>query len=120
MEELAKRAIACRFWEWMPGMLVIGEGRVLNYDDSQPDFDDDVGCDTGLSITYRSRMDGPTLPDLADPATLGCLRVLVCRAYGKFIPVHLFDDELMCAGKVGYSMEHQYAEALVMALESAE
>ena len=59
--ELAKRAIACKHWRWLPGMLdehwtrYTAEGR------------------------YPRR---GVLPDLTDPATLGCLLALVREAWG--------------------------------------
>jgi hypothetical protein len=64
MSELAKRAVACKHWRWMPGMLAGCGGRRL-----------------------RSRRSGRppyrgALPDLTDPATLGCLLALVREAWG--------------------------------------
>lgn len=69
MIDLAKRAVACRGWRWMPGMLhgTQGEG--------------------GLKWTSRFsdlglHVDADRLPDLTDPATLGCLLALVREAWG--------------------------------------
>ena len=61
MSELARRAVACKGWRWVPGMLTqhgsryVAEGR----------------------CPRRS-----VLPDLTDPATLGCLLALVREAWG--------------------------------------
>ena len=56
-EALARRAVACKGWRWMPGML------------ARP---------TRLRVTEQT---GPVgsgwFPDLTDPATLGCLLALV-------------------------------------------
>jgi len=53
---LAKRAAACPKWWWVPGMRVLGGDR----------------------ITERTlAIDPGALPDLTDPATLGCLLALV-------------------------------------------
>jgi hypothetical protein len=76
--ELARRAVASPHWRWMPGMLTdVGE-RV-----------------TDPAVCYLG-----TLPDLTDPATLGCVLALVRDAWG---------------------WPHAYAEraALVAALETA-
>lgn len=99
-ETLARRAVACRDWSWQPGMLAqtaTSDVPDLRYLDG--------GCwwDIGMEEVMLSEPDDP-LPDLTDPATLGCLLALVREAYSE--------QELMiwCYTK---------AEALVAALESA-
>jgi hypothetical protein len=64
-EALARRAVACPRWRWMPGMLLIGGHRV--------DGDD-------VLSEYRPAY---ALPDLTDPATLGCLLALVREAWSE-------------------------------------
>ena len=67
MSELAQRAVECKHWRWLPGM------RVLTYD-------------AGHRYGQRVQDDGSwaggidPVPDLTDPATLGCLLALVREA----------------------------------------
>lgn len=60
MNKLAKRAVACKHWRWMPGML------------------DEHGNRYVAEGRYPRRS---VLPDLTDPATLGCLLALVREAW---------------------------------------
>jgi len=78
--ELAKRAVACRGWWWMPGMrtdsglrLVVVWG-TYNTASVLSDGIDDAHSET-VSLVDE-------LPDLTDPATLGCLLALVREAWG--------------------------------------
>ena len=116
--ELAKRLVACRHFRWMPGMLALDTGLRM----------DEFTTDSG----WEGR-----LPDLYDPATLGCLLHLVAESYGAtdagyvkvvkdfgpvwtvYVYVHsvLGCESLQCMS--GYSGRPSYAEALVEAIESA-
>lgn len=126
MSELAKRAIACRHWRWMPGML-----RIV-----PPEHDGATGymirvADSGWSGGERG------FPDLTDPATLGCLLALVREAWGCHVhlrrwaspapdmsgkdratwePVDGLGRRLIAGPRVLCATE---AEALVTALEAA-
>lgn len=135
MSDLAKRAIACKGWMRMPGMLAWHPNwrafRVVN-----------VGL-TGMhgACRYASPMGGvewavvalpvPTssdvLPNLSDPATLGCLLALVREAWGD---PHLHVGRRIAGWGVWTSASTPLpqcvgkgdteAEALVAALEAAE
>jgi len=118
--ELAKRAVACKHWRWLAGMLTQNTLRVLRVDDERHVFAWVVQHNHGWFLSVDA------LPDLDDPATLGCLLALVREAWS---------DSSLCANDAGaYDLMfwHVYtddkfvsvgcqteAEALVAALEAA-
>jgi len=76
MQDLARRAVACKHWRWMWGMAGCQGERVLDVSISGSativDFEDHDS---------RGRLPDEALPDLTDPATIGCLMELVREAY---------------------------------------
>lgn len=79
--DLARRAVACTHWRWVPGMLTSCRVRVteggadyLIGHKSGATRDGGGWVDTGDSAGF--------LPDLDDPATIGCLLALVREAWG--------------------------------------
>ena len=72
LKVLGERAVACKGWRWMPGMLTTENARVLLYDDSTGNLHAHAPCGLGEEM----------LPDFSDPATRGCLLVLVREAWG--------------------------------------
>jgi hypothetical protein len=137
---LARRAVACRGWRWMPGMAIEGlmltsthglcgapHGRVL-------DMRDDDGMQMVSASEYPYDDDGVPeyrwadlthIPDLTDPATLGCLLALVREAHA----VPFLHVSVKISREHGYQFDcHPHhrgqwvdseAEALVAALEAA-
>ena len=124
--EISKRAVACRGWQWMPGMLAALDGiggdyraRVCRVDNGL--FWSDV---TPLPYALASYV-----PDLTDAATVGCLLALVREAWGDpslCVVLDTSDGRWCVERRCGDIRVFQYgtqgdteAEALVAVLEGA-
>ena len=135
--ELAKRAIACKGFRWVPGMLAV---RVR----SPVFFSEGVDPSHLVGRSYRvTEVRESTVhcageaflktllnfaPDLTDPATLGCLLALVREAWGMPTGItvsYSSDEDLWGVSWSGAThggwcgRGKTEAEALVAALESA-
>lgn len=129
MKDLARRAVACKHWRWLPGMRCVDTTTGMSWRRSPLGWQEQVE-DVGEWQDRRLRGEVP-VPiasglDLTDPATLGCLLALVREAWG---------DPSLCANDAGHydlMFWHVYtgdrnvsvgcqteAEALVAALEAA-
>lgn len=118
-EELARRAVACRHWRWMPGMRDLHFGRVIEVHD-----DEIVLHDCRVPAFAKSQ---PDSPDLNDPATIGCLLALVREAWdGAEVGIKLFADgfaRVVITSQIGQllfdgGLQASLAAALVAALEA--
>ena len=132
MSELAKRAVACRHFRWMPGMLVTDgvsvayriyhDGYVLRWIPNVPGW---PAQDVMSLDAFREQPDMSLV--LEDAATKGCLLALVREAWGdpyvyamrlnvrrQIWVVHVPSDRHNIHGE-----GKTEAEALVAALEAA-
>lgn len=132
-EALAHRAVACPGWRWMPGMAVTFDGvlgRIRNGANGSNFLAVDASQHRWISIgaaVTKQAESPPDLPDLSDPATLGCLLALVREAWGQRISVvplaqgaqwHALKERNAGGGLVAGSGSTE-AAALVAALEAA-
>lgn len=106
MIALGRRAVACKGWRWLPGAHWILPGTILN------------GRYRGILL------DSDVVPDLTDPATLGCLLALVRDAHSLPALCTKLHDVLgwivTCSGDPLKSVYGDTEpEALVAALEAA-
>lgn len=133
MNDLGRRAVACRRWRWMPGMLI-----------DSPRLEEPVRylrtVDHGDCIEHEwawawnggdgGRLVEGAVPVLSDPATLGCLLALVREAWGvpwlQALPVGLVEHGMIWRVRVWAGetklcdvIAGTEAEALVAALECA-
>ena len=127
---LARRAVACPGFRWVPGMLAVyphTTARVLDGDPGESwlayRHDERRLANGGLDMLGA-------LPDLTDPATLGCLLALVREAWRPTCPTpftldcspELGDDSpwtLLICGDRSRTWAGPLAECLVAALEAA-
>jgi len=119
MLDLARRAVACPKWRWMPGMRTT-EGIRIVHDPSR--FPGACALRDG-GWTPRL-LDPGALPDLTDPATLGCLLALVQKARREptYLPTLVgIVDKWVISPPITWRQTRydSYAAVLVAALEAA-
>jgi hypothetical protein len=143
---LSRRAIACTNWRWMPGMIAwrltwrdewvqvrFVKGLDTNSELADPDHTDSkkLMVASGHSVINGWNRIDELLPNLTDPATLGCLLILVREAWKDLTASTAATKE--SDGKIGWVMDcwepqsplngigpfSTEIEALVSALEAA-
>lgn len=128
MIALARRTVACKAWRWMVGMLTHDGYRMLWCSETEREWAGPHFTEAGMAWRYARIHGEPHLPDLTDPATLGCLLALVREAWGDdeayAIPWHDEDGGwTVCVHEedrsVSVSEGDTETEALVAALEAA-
>jgi hypothetical protein len=90
---LGRRAVAAEGWRWMPGMSN-QYGDIVTYADndgvvafvSRKGYYHEVGADFPQS-RIRNDFGSDAVPDLSDPATLGCLLALVREKHGEWAEI---------------------------------
>ena len=131
LEELGRRAVACKHWRWMPGMRIVhtsaqaGRGKPVAARLCSLGDDDAFVMESQNAGTFPSPFTGNDqwTPDLSDPATLGCLLHLVREAW-KQKTIYVEHDKhsdspwIAIVEMIVFDGQGE-AEALVAALEAA-
>lgn len=123
--KLEERVINCKHWRWMPGMLEETSNLRVTKASTEDDPRVGLGDLNDFLLLHSHSMQG-LFPDLTDPATLGCLLVLVRDAYkDAYASAGSLHDEngywgiRDCDGFV-IATGRSEREALVIALEKAD
>lgn len=125
LAELGRRAVACKAWRWLPGMVDHHGRRIHKWSPSEPlpavlIADPDAGLNDQLRFSFAAGL----IPNFSDPATLGCLLALVREAWadeGVVTTRPAANGGFLAVAFTGLEVGHgaTEADALVAALEAA-
>ncbi len=125
LEALARRAVACRGWRWIQGMLIADNGAGVRFLWEDDRYLHGMAAEAD-GLWMRMNKDRERLPDLTDFATLGCLLALVRKAWWDPYLVIRWSGHDWRAVRTDRSVScwtvargATEAEALVAALEAA-
>ena len=76
MDDLARRAVACPGWRWRPGMRTLPDARGRVYRLRDHGGRCEPMLEAGPVLRQPAPPESEWLPDLTDPATLGCVLAL--------------------------------------------
>lgn len=124
MSDLARRAVACSRWRWVRGSTALILYREHPCADVEPDrMPHVVTRDGALDLSGCAWMgiaNHDPLPDLSDPATIGCLLTLVREAHSWIQSTeYVGDGDPVNPWRWGSFKGRSEADALVNALEGA-
>ena len=126
MEDLARRAVASPHWRWLPGMALVRRkqgpagGTGLRPTHLRVALTGGHPCDPFACIADVDRLPRPApndphwVPDLTDPATVGCLLALVREAWGD--PALSVTAGYTKDRTVEWEVEHPHPDSLPEAL----
>lgn len=82
---LGRRAVACKGWKWLSGMLTLDGYRCIYATEDQREWASPAWIEEGMNV-HQTRLTMPKdLPDMTDAATLGCVLELLKNTYGREI-----------------------------------
>ncbi len=126
--DLSRRAVACKGWRWQSGMEEVRRGRVMDVVTHDGETlaralvrDRSSAYMNGSVNLMWTAVTSSWLPDLTDPATVGCLLALVREAWSDPM-LFAFPDAFPDRWTVvygDYGHHETEAAALVAALEVA-
>ena len=124
MSDLARRAVTCPRWRWMRGSAALILYREHPCADVEPErMRHVVTRDGALDLSayaWMSIANHDPLPDISDPATIGCLLALVREAHASLQSTeYVGDGDPVNPWRWGSFKGQSEAEALVNALEGA-